>query len=168
MLKFTTLQAVYSALVSDSRFKVVSSPTLRVKSGSAARLMVGSDTPVITSNQLDRNGNAVQSVEYRSAGVILDVTPEARELVTDLQVRQQISNFVSTTSGVNNSPTLMKREFQTNVSLRADDVLVLGGLDQDQSSGDKSGLPWLPSWLGLNGQRHQKSEILLLMQVQRL
>lgn len=66
----------YSALASDSRFKVVSSPSLRVKSGENARFSVGSDVPVLGTVQLDKNGNPVQSVEYKPSGVILDLRPE--------------------------------------------------------------------------------------------
>lgn len=47
---------------------------------------------------------AIQSVEYRSAGVILSVTPQIFDAGIDLHVDQQISDFVRTETGVNGSP----------------------------------------------------------------
>lgn len=48
-------------------------------------------------------------------------------------VDQQISDFASTRSGVNNSPTLTKRSLITTVSTRDGELIVLGGLTQDKS-----------------------------------
>lgn len=162
------IQVVFDALNSDRRFKVVSSPSMRVQSGATARLTVGSETPVLGNAQTDKNGNPVQSVEYRPAGVILDLKPQLREEVADLQITQQISNFIPTTSGVNGSPTLLKRELSTSVGVRSGDVLVLGGLDEERKTDENAGLPFLPDWLTSKSRQSQKSEILLIMQAQRI
>lgn len=168
VFKSGSLDVVYQALAMDSRFKVVSAPKLRVLSGSTARLTVGSDTPVLGHLQVDRNGNPVQSVEYKPSGVILDLKPQIREDVAELQILQQISNFIPTTTGVNNSPTLVKRELSTSVGVRSDEVLVLGGLDEDKDSQDKGGMSWLPDFLRPGGLQRTKSEILLILQAQRI
>ena len=46
----------------------------------------------------------------------------------DLKIQQQLSNFVTTETGVNNSPTLIKRDVTTEVSLADGDIILLGGL----------------------------------------
>lgn len=164
----TSLDLLATALSSDRRFRVVSSPTLRVRSGSSAKLTVGSETPVLGQAQIDRNGNPIQSVEYRPSGVILDLKPDVREDVADLRISQQISNFIPTTTGVSGSPTLIKRELSTSVGVSSDEILVLGGLDEEKSSEDHSGLWFLPRFLGASGSEKSRSEVLLILQAQRL
>lgn len=168
VVKLASIDAVLDVLATDSRFKVVSSPHLRVKSGEKARLTVGTETPILGSAQVDRNGNPVQSVEYRPSGVILDLRPEIRGDVSDLRINQQISNFIPTTNGVNNSPTLIKRELMTSVGVKSDDVLVLGGLDEDKRTEDRKGMPCLPDWLGSSGKSESKTEVLLILQATRI
>lgn len=75
-LKAGGLEVLLSALDSDSRFKSLARPQVRVKNGAQARFSVGQDVPVLGAQQLDRNGNAVQSVEYKSSGIILTTKPE--------------------------------------------------------------------------------------------
>lgn len=168
VLRTTPLHVVVSALASDRRFRVVSSPQLRVKSGASAKLVVGSETPVLGAAQVDRNGNPVQSVEYKPAGVIFDLRPQVRQDVADLQISQQISNFIPTTTGVNNSPTLVKRELSTSVGVRDDETLVLGGLDEETSTSERSGVPWLPSLFDSTAKRRNRSEVLLILQATRI
>lgn len=168
VFKNASIEVVFDALNSDRRFKTVSSPTLRVQSGASARIVVGNETPVLGNAQIDRNGNPVQSVEYRPSGVILDLKPQVREGVADLQISQQISDFIATTTGVNGSPTLLKRELSTQVGIRPDDVLVIGGLDQDSSTQEGAGLPFLPDWLSSSSRKTNKSEVLMILQAQRI
>lgn len=168
VFKSSDFSAVVSALSTDSRFKVISSPSARVRSGSSAALTVGSDVPVLGQATMDKNGNPVQSVEYKSSGVILNVSPVAYDEVVQLQLDQQISNFVPTTSGVNNSPTLIKRQIKTNLGLKSDDVVVMGGLESDKDQSDSSGLSFLPDWLKSKGKTKSQSQILLMVQAQRV
>ena len=166
--KNSQIDAIYSAFANDSRFKVVSSPSLRVLSGSSARFSVGSDVPVLGAVQMDRNGNPIQSVEYKPSGVILDLRPHVRENQIDLTINQQLSNFIPTTTGVNNSPTLTKREIQTSIAAQSDDVIVLGGLDEDKAAEDKSGLSFLPALFKSRGGQSSKTQILLVLQVHKI
>lgn len=160
--------AIYSALASDSRFKLVSSPTMRVKSGGAARFVAGADVPVLGNVSYPNNGQAVQSVEYKASGVILDIKPTVREQVTDLTIGQQISSFVQTNTGVNSSPTLLKRELQTQIVARDGEIIVLGGLEEHQDTNDASGLSFLPSFLRANGNSRQRTEILVVLDARRI
>lgn len=166
--KNTNINAIFSALSTDSRFKSVSNPSLRVKSGSSARFSVGSDVPVLGAVQFDKNGNPIQSVEYKPSGVIFDLKPQIRENVIDLTINQQLSSFIPTTTGVNNSPTLIKREISTSIGASNDDVIVLGGLDEDKSSTDSSGFSFLPDWMKNKGGQDSKTQILLVLQVQKI
>lgn len=162
-LKTASLDAVISALDTDERFKVVSRPRVRVRSGASARFAVGSDVPVLGNANLDKNGNPVQSVEYKPSGIILAATPEIREGAIELAVQQEISSFTATTTGVNNSPTLIKRAVNTRLTVQPGELIVLAGLEETKHDKSETRLPLL-GWL-LNRQAEQRStEVLIFLQ----
>jgi type II secretory pathway component GspD/PulD (secretin) len=164
-----SIDAVYSALSSDSRFKVVSTPSLRVRSGGSGRFTVGQDVPVLGAVSFPGNGQApVQSVEYRSSGVIFELQPQVHDAVVDLNVLQQVSNFAATETGVNNSPTLIKREVKTALTLADGDVVVLGGLAENKESAGRNGLSFVPAWMRSKSSESSKTEILLILQLTKI
>lgn len=162
-LKTTSLDAVVSALDADQRFKVVSRPQVRVRSGASARFAVGAEVPVLGNASLDKNGNPVQSVEYKPSGIILATTPEIRDGAIELAVQQEISSFTTTTNGVNNSPTLIKRAVNTRLTVQPGELVVLAGLEETKHDKSETRLPIL-GWL-LNRQAEQRStEVLIFLQ----
>lgn len=170
-LSFTgaNFSAVISALAADSRFKVVSSPSARVRSGSMARFTVGQDVPILGDIMYPvGGGNPVQSVKYQSSGVIFQVTPKVRDSVVDVDLSQQMSSFINTTTGVNTSPTLTKRQMDTSVSMPDGDVIVLGGLTENKDSANSSGLSFMPDWFRSKTANTSKTEILLFLQVTKI
>lgn len=168
-LKTASIDAAFSAFSGDSRFKAVSTPRLRVKSGAQARLSVGQDVPTLGAVTFPQGGvQPVQSVEYRSSGVILSLSPVVRESGIDLTVDQQISDFVKTETGVNNSPTLTKRALSTVVTVLDGELIVLGGLTQDKNGENESGLAFLPRALRSVSRTDNRTEVLVLLQVSRV
>ena len=161
------IDAVVSALDSDSRFRSLSRPQLRVRNGAQARFSVGQDVPVLGNAQVDRNGNPVQAIEYKQSGVILTAIPEIRQEVIELTLKQELSNFVVTKTGVNGSPTLIKRAVDTQLGLVPGEVVVLAGLQEDQDDRSESRLPMLGWPMGRDGTTHQ-TEILVFLEVMRL
>lgn len=168
-LSTSNLEAVYSALSSDSRFKVVSSPSVRVRSGGKARFVVGQDVPVLGALSYPQGaGQAVQAVEYRSSGVIFELSPKVRDGSVDLDVSQQLSNFVSTSTGVNNSPTLIKRELTTAITAGDGDLIVIGGLAEDKETEGHNGFSFLPSFLHSKNGDTSRTEVLLVLQINKM
>ncbi len=167
-IKTPQVNAVLGALSGDSRFKVMASPTIRVKDGQNAKMAVGESVPILGSVTQDRNGNPVQSIEYKESGVILDVKPTIRDSEIDLFIKQQLSNFIPTTTGVNNSPTLIKRELQTSVSLKPDELIMLGGMNQTKQTGSRRGMSFLPSWTHTKTDDNDQTELLLVIHAQRI
>jgi type II secretory pathway component GspD/PulD (secretin) len=164
-----TIDAVFSALAEDSRFHVINSPNLRIASGQSGRLVVGQKVPVLGAVSYPQgSGQAVQSVEYQSSGVIFEVVPTVKESRIDLRVVQQISDFVKTTTGVNNSPTLNTREVTSTVTLADGEMIMLGGLKMSKDTRTRSGLSFLPRFLDSTTDSGSESEILLVLQVQRI
>jgi general secretion pathway protein D len=168
-LKNASLDVVYAMLATDNRFKIMSSPSMRIRSGSNGKFSVGQDVPVLGSISYPTGaGQAVHSVEYRSSGVIFDIAPTVREGVIDLNIDQQLSNFITTTTGVNNSPTLTKRALKTSVGVQDGDLIVLGGLTETKEGNTHDGFSFLPKFLHSASKENSKSEILLVLQVDRI
>jgi type II secretory pathway component GspD/PulD (secretin) len=163
------IDAAISALAADSRFKSISTPRVRVKSGQQAHLVVGEDVPTLGAVTVPQAGTQpVQSVEYRSFGVILDLRPTVRDEAVEVLVDQQISGFARTETGVNNSPTLTKRALSTTVTAADGELIVLGGLTQDKRTEAHSGLFFLPKFMHTHSSDDGRSEILLLLQVSKI
>lgn len=166
-IKVGGLEAVMGALKSDSRFKVLSAPRLSVRSGGSARLVVGQEVPTAGAVTTNGQGGTLQSVDYKQAGMIFDLSPQVFRDAVRLTLSQQVSSFVRTDTGVNNSPTLLKREAKTDLDVFGDEVVVIGGLVDTKSSTSSSGLPFLPSWMASSGTDQAGSELLVLLQVSR-
>ena len=168
-IKSASIDAALSALSGDTRFKAISTPRVRVKSGTHARLTVGQDVPTLGAVTYPQNGGQpVQSVEYRSSGVILDLSPTVRESTVDMTIDQQISDFAKTETGVNNSPTLTKRQLSTTVSVADGELVLIGGLTQDKNTDNRSGLSFLPKLLHTKSNDDSRTEILLMIQVSKV
>lgn len=163
------LDAAIAALDADSRFHVVTSPNLRVASGKHGRLNVGQSVPVIGSvSYPSSSGAPVQSVAYEDAGVIFDVLPTVKDDVIDADVTVEISDFQKTSTGVNSSPTKNTRKSETSMTLQDGEVVVMGGLTQGKDSTVTSGIRWLPSFMNGVSRGASSSDIVLVLQVQKI
>ncbi|WP_341773070.1 type II secretory pathway protein [Burkholderia vietnamiensis] len=170
-LRFSSnyLSMAISALNADTRFKQVSDPHVRVLSGERVRLNVGSQVPTLGSISYQGvSGTPVQSVQYQDAGLIFDVLPTVMGNAIQLDLQEQMSSFVATTTGVNNSPTKNTRQMQTTVSVKDGEVIVLGGLQQDTDSATTNSPGWLPKLLEGHGSSKGRTDVLLVLQVQRV
>ncbi len=163
------LSFAISALNADSRFHEVSSPNVRCVSGQQVKLNVGQQVPTISSiSYQGTSGTPVQSIQYQDAGVIFNVTPTVMQEVIQLNVDEEISSFVSTTTGVNSSPTKNTRSLQTVANLHDGEVIVLGGLIQDSDSVSNSRERFLPAFLGGHTRSKARTEVVLVLQVQKI
>jgi len=143
-VKGANFSAVLDALKSDGRFRQVAAPSGFVNAGEHFTITIGDEVPTLGNVQQDNKGNAVQSVVYRSSGVILDVVPRVVQGDTasrvEATVKAQVSSFSSTATGVNNSPTLSKREVNTSLTLDDGEIVILGGLNGSKMTNNGSHL----------------------------
>lgn len=146
-LSTTNLQVVLNALSTVTDVNVVSSPTLMVLENKKATLQVGNEVPIATQQAvgvLVAGAPIVNSVSFRSTGVILGITPR----VSDdgnvlLDIEQEVSDAVPTiTSGID-SPTIQQRRVKTTVSVRDGETIVLAGFMQDRASRARDQVPIL-------------------------
>jgi hypothetical protein len=162
------LSAVLSAVEGDNHFRYLAEPILRVVDGETARLVVGSDVPVRGAISTDKNGQTIQSIEYRTAGVVVTVSPKVLADVIRLDIGQQISSFSQTTTSGIDSPTMNKREASTVVDAKDGDLIVLAGMDEERETATSTGLSFLPSFLWSRSNTKARSQIVLLLEVRRV
>jgi general secretion pathway protein D len=136
-----------NALSQITDVKVISSPQLMVLNNETARLQVGDQVPIATQEvQSVANSDApiVNSIEYRDTGVILNVSPRVNSggLVV-LDIVQEVSDVVPTTTSDLNSPTIQQRRVKSTVAVQSGESVALGGLIRDSNSKGVTGLPVL-------------------------
>ena len=169
-LSFTgsNLTAVLSAIDSDSRFRYVAEPQIRVMEGQEAKLTVGEEVPTRGAATLDKNGNPIASIQYRQAGVVITVKPQRTEDGIVLTIGQQVSSFGATTTSDIDSPTVFKREAQTTVTAKPGEVIMLAGMDSTRETGSRSGLAFLPEFMHSKNNESNRSQMVLLLEVQTM
>ncbi len=165
-LNVPNVSAVINLLDGDSRFKSLTRPNVRVLSGSSARFNVGSEVPILAAVVSNNNGQS-QSVEYRNSGVSLEVSPVVRNSIIDLKIKQEISNFVQTTTGVNNSPTLNKRFIETDLNLKDGEVILIGGLEDSQETASEKNIPFF-KWPFAKSKFKRTTETVLMIEVKKI
>jgi general secretion pathway protein D len=143
-LKAGGIDAVLKAINGDSRFRFRTQPTLRLVDGERGRLMVGSEVPVRGQLTLSKDGTPIQSIEYKSSGLVLTIQPRALDGRFTASVVQEVSSFAATSTSGIDSPTLNKRQIEATVDAEDGEVVVLAGLDEESVSDGSSGLSWLP------------------------
>jgi type II secretory pathway component GspD/PulD (secretin) len=156
------VKAALSAVSGDGRFQVVAEPSLSALSGSAATINSGSQVPTVGSITYTQDGVPIQSVAYRDSGVSLTVTPVARSGEIVMDVVQERSTFVRTTTGVDGSPTLNKSSSTARVAIAPGETVAIAGLDQRSDDASRDGL--FGGLLGVRSHTKDSSQLLLLVQ----
>ena len=136
-----------NALETVTDVEIVSSPALTVLDNQTARLQVGDQVPVATSSAqsvVTTDAPLVTNIDYKDTGVILAVTPHvnASGLVM-LDISQEVSDVVSTTTSTLNSPTIEQRRINSSVAVRSGMEIVLGGLISTNRTKENDGIPFL-------------------------
>ena len=141
------VQATLSALGTLSHVTIVASPKVLTLDNKAASLEVGSEVPIVSQTSVstnDANAPLVSTVQMQSTGVILSVTPRiGKSGMVFLDVSQEVSDAIPTTTSTINSPTIEERRVQATVGIRDGQTIALGGLIQSTDTKSDSGIPYL-------------------------
>lgn len=140
------VQVTLNALASITDVNVISSPTIMARNNQKAVLQVGDEVPIVTQQSVDtsNDGTIVNSVEMRDTGIILTVTPRVnRSGRVMLDIEQEVSSVVRTTSSGIDSPTIRQRKITTQVTVHDGEALALGGLIQEENSLTRNQVPLL-------------------------
>jgi general secretion pathway protein D len=137
------LIAQLQLFASDSKTNILSNPILVTSDNKAATISITNEIPIEQEAQIPSGGGSVvtSTVEFRSVGIKLDITPKinADNYIT-LKISQEIS---SRGADVGNQPSFNTRLVNTEVVLKDNQVLVMGGLMQTTTTDTVSGIPIL-------------------------
>jgi general secretion pathway protein D len=128
---------------------VLSTPTLLTLDNEEAKIVIGQNVPFVT-GQFTNTGtsnssvNPFQTIERKDVGLTLRVKPQINDNGTvRLTIYQEASSVKAGTEKDLNGPTTNKRQIESNVLVDDGGVIVLGGLLQDQYSGNEQKVPGL-------------------------
>ncbi|MBQ9772895.1 MAG: hypothetical protein IJW23_13825 [Lentisphaeria bacterium] len=160
------------ALAGNGDVKVISSPQLLVTSHKEAVFQVGDRVPYISQGTTDTssNGTMLQNYDYEDTGVILTVTPQITSTgLICMNVKQELSSVVRTTSSGLDSPTFSKRVIETEMTIANGRTMILGGLIQERRTDSLdtipviNQIPFLRRLFGNTNANVERTEILVLI-----
>jgi general secretion pathway protein D len=147
----TSLAVILKALEGDGDTNVLSYPTLLTLDNQEAKFSAGQEVPVTTGSFTNTGGNnngavnPFQTVERRDVGLKLGITPQINEgNVIKLKLNLEVSSVVSGSAGGVDLVT-SKRTITNVVSIEGGQILVIGGLVDDNVQDSVQQVPGLGS-----------------------
>ncbi|HYC54473.1 MAG TPA: secretin N-terminal domain-containing protein, partial [Candidatus Binatia bacterium] len=144
-------RGILEAQSTRSRVKVLSRPHLMTTDNQEARILVGQEVPIITSQSdtdviTSGQSRFLQNVQYRDTGIIIRVLPQVNsEGLVNMELAQEVSEISSQGNSVQeiSSPTFTTREAETTVVVHSGETIIIGGIISESSNEDRSGVPYL-------------------------
>ena len=142
-----TLGVLVRALAGDANTNILATPSVVTLDNEEASIVVGQNVPFLTGSYSSTGTgstptNPFQTIEREDVGITLKITPQINEGNTiKMQILQEISSLTAATIGVDIITN--KREITTNVMVEDDQILVLGGLIDDQLRESEAKIPGL-------------------------
>ena len=142
------IDVVVNALDNITDVRVISAPKLLTLDNKSATLQVGDQVPIITQSATGvRDANdptIVNSVQFRDTGIVLKVTPRiGKSGMVFVDVEQEVSSAIPTTTSGIDSPTIQQRKLSNSVAVQDGDSIALGGLIRESQTMNEGGVPVL-------------------------
>ncbi len=129
------LSVQLSALESDGKLEILSSPSITTLDNRKAIIESGKEIPFQTTD----DGNV--NIEYKKAVLSLEVTPyvvDEGTLKLSIATKKDEPDFATTVDG---QPTIITRKAETNVVLLDGQTTVIGGLSEKKRTRNEDGVP---------------------------
>jgi len=166
------LKVLITALATDSKAKLLATPHILVSDNREAKIQVGQQVPLVTSETYGSSTVAPQrTIQYRDIGIILKVKPRVNEggLVA-LELYQEVSTYETVKLFANETQIILnKNDATTSVVVQDGQTIVIGGLIREDTTKSSSGLPFLTKipfigWIfGSWTDNKQRTEIIVLL-----
>ena len=131
----TLFTFVINAVKSDTNSNLLSTPSIMTLDNQEATILVGQNVPITTGEVLGTaNVNPFRTIQRQDVGIQLDVKPQinAGGTVT-LFLRQEVSSVAGPVSAASAELVLNRRQVETTVNVDDGEIIVLGGLlDQNE------------------------------------
>ncbi len=165
--------AALSALETDKKVNILSSPTVLASDNKEANINVSTEVPVASAKYTRDDSKTIETnVQYKNTGVILSVTPHINEhgLVT-MDVSQEVSEQSENVAvGENDSrPSFFKRSVKTSLTVKHGQTIVIGGLIRENRNMGFAGVPclgkvpFLQYLFGKKSDSSDKTELIILI-----
>jgi general secretion pathway protein D len=142
------LSALANFLETNADGNVLSTPNLLTLDNEEAKIVIGQNVPFVTGQYTNANVgtngavNPFQTIERKDVGITLRVRPQISENGTvKMQIFQEVSSVDPASVGSPQGLTTNKRSIESNVIVQDGGIVVLGGLLQDQYSGNDQKIP---------------------------
>jgi general secretion pathway protein D len=141
----TIFGAILTAIKEDDTSNVLSTPSVVTLDNQEAALSVGQEIPITTGEAVGDNfQNAFRTVSREQVGVILEVTPQINEGGTvTLKIRQESSSIDGPIISTSTDLITNKREITTTAVVDDGEILVIGGLIDENRSTREDKVPLL-------------------------
>lgn len=137
--------AILDAIETDENSNILSTPFVTTLDNAPARFVVGQEIPITTGQTLDASTSSVfTTFDRQEVGIKLDVLPQISEGdVIRLEITQEVSSIAGAVSTLDTDFILNTREIETTVLANDGEIIVLGGLIQDDEQFDVEKIPVL-------------------------
>jgi general secretion pathway protein D len=132
-----------TALSSNTKSNILATPSIVTLDNKEAAFNVGQEVPVVTGSQSSTAGSVYSTVERKTVGTKLKVTPQINEGDSVLlEVEQEVSSVASSSSTDSSSSssnsslgsTFNTRTVKNSVLVKSGETVVLGGLLSNNTS----------------------------------
>jgi type II secretory pathway component GspD/PulD (secretin) len=139
----TIFSSFLTFLEQNGKAQILSSPSLVMRRGHTANILSGEDIPITESNV--GSGGTSFSVEYKSVGIKLRVTPESIfENRVVLDVTPEVSNIIRyEESAAGRNPVIAIRNASTMLEMNDGYMVSIGGLLREEQIETKRRVPIL-------------------------
>jgi general secretion pathway protein D len=147
-IEIANLQLLARALEGDSGANVLSTPNVLTLDNEEAKIVVGQNVPFITGSYTPTAGsstNPFQTIERKDIGITLRVTPQVSEAgAVKLKIFQEVSSVTRDKALVQSADIITnKRSLESTVLVDNGQIVVLGGLIQDDQNASIDKVPLL-------------------------
>ena len=143
----TLYSVVVNALETDEDSNILSTPFVTTLDNVPATFLVGQEIPITTGESLGlgtTNVNPFRTFERQEVGIKLEVLPQISEGdVIRLEIKQEVSSIAGAITSLASDFVTNKREIETTVLANDGEIIVLGGLLQDDEQIDLAKVPIL-------------------------
>lgn len=140
-----SFMALINALEDEGHSNILSTPSLLTMDNHEASFVVGQNIPILTGSSATTNGlsSPFQTIQRQDVGIKLTVTPQVNEGDTILlTVAQEVSN-IDTSAPTEQGFVTNQRKIETKVLASNGEIVVLGGLIQDELNNGEIRVPVL-------------------------
>ena len=162
---------ILNALANDTDSNILSTPSIMTLDNQPASFVAGQEIPISTGEALgSANSNPFRTIERKEVGIKLEVLPQINEGdEIRLAIVQEVSSIAGPVSADSSELITNKRELQTTVRVSDGDVVVLGGLTEqnERISIDKvpllGDIPLLGRAFRSEGKLNEKRNLMIFL-----